>query len=190
MEPGTDFATIARLVDQIGVMNYDYHGPWSGTTGFLAPLFSDPGHPGRSGNIATSMAAYESAGVPREKLLMGVPFYGYGWTGVNGTDHGLFQPGHGVDGDRPYRYIRTLATSGSLHRDPRSQAPWLYDGTSFWTYDDPVSVRYKVSYAAQQHLGGIMIWELSEDTAEGDLLRAAHRSLRHPLDADGFDSEK
>ncbi len=190
MEPGTDFATIARLVDQIGVMNYDYHGPWSATTGFLAPLFSDPGHPGRSGNIATSMAAYESAGVPRGKLLMGVPFYGYGWTGVNGTDHGLFQPGHGVDGDRPYRYIRTLATSGSLHRDPRSQAPWLYDGTSFWTYDDPVSVRYKVSYAAQQHLGGIMIWELSEDTAEGDLLRAAHRSLRHPLDADGFDSEK
>ena len=190
MEPRTDFATIARLVDQIGVMNYDYHGPWSPTTGFLAPLFPDTAHPGRSGSIATSMAAYESAGVPREKLLMGVPFYGYGWTGVNGTDHGLFQPGHGVDGDRPYRYIRTLATSGSLHRDPRSQAPWLYDGTSFWTYDDPVSVRYKVSYAAQQHLGGIMIWELSEDTAEGDLLHAAHRSLRYPLGANGFASEK
>lgn len=188
MEPGTDFTTIAPLVDQIGVMNYDYNGPWSKTTGFLAPLF--PGPSGRSGSIATSMAAYENAGVPRDKLLMGLPFYGYGWTGVNAIDNGLFQPGRGVDGDKPYRYIRTLATPSSLHRDPRSQAPWLYDGTTFWTYDDPVSVRYKVSYAAQQRLGGIMIWELSEDTAEGDLLRAAHRSLRHPLDAVGFDSEK
>jgi chitinase len=178
MEPGTDFGHIARLVDQIGVMNYDYNGPWSKTTGFLAPLFPNPRH--RSGSIALSMEAYESAGVPREKLLMGVPFYGYEWSGVAGTDHGLFQAGHGVEGDRPYSYIRTLTTPASVFRDPPSRSPWLFDGQNFWTYDDAVSVGYKVSYAARQHLGGVMIWELSEDTANGELLRAAAYALRHP----------
>jgi chitinase len=184
MLPDTDFTTIAQLVDQIGVMNYDYNGPWSKTTGFLAPLFGDAKH--RSGNIEASMAAYETAGAPREKLLMGVPFYGYGWTGVSAIGHGLFQTGHGISGDRPYRYIRTLTTPASLYRDPNTRSPWLFDGVNFWTYDDAVSVSYKVSYAAQQHLGGIMIWELSEDTADGELLKAAHGSLWHPLEVKDF----
>jgi chitinase len=178
MEPGTDFAQIAGVVDQIGVMNYDYNGPWNKTTGFLAPLFPDTRH--HSGSIVTSVAAYTGAGVPSEKLLMGVPFYGYEWSGVNGIDHGLFQAGHGVEGDRPYRYIRTLVRPDSAFRDPPSRTPWLFDGQNFWTYDDAVSVGYKVSYAARQHLGGVMIWELSEDTVNGELLKAAYHSLRHP----------
>jgi chitinase len=185
MEPGSDFAKIAVLVDQIGVMNYDYTGPWSATTGFLAPLFPHVG--GHSGSIVTSMEAYENVGVPREKLLMGLPFYGYGWTGVNSANSGLFQAGKGIHGDKPYRYIRTLAAPCSVYRDRRSRSPWFYAGGTFWTYDDAVSVSYKVSYAARQHLGGIMIWELSEDTADAELLHTAYRSLRHPEDDRAFD---
>ena len=176
--PGTDFAAIARLVDQIGVMNYDYAGPWSKTTGFLAPLF---GHNSHALSIERSIASYRARGVPDRKLLMGVPFYGYSWTAVASTNNGLFQPGSAVHGDRPYNYIRTLAGPNSTYRDPRSQAPWLFDGETFWTYEDPVSVRYKVSYARNEHLGGVMIWELSNDTADAELLRMAHWSLRHPL---------
>ena len=177
MEPGTDFAVIASLVDQVGVMNYDYNGPWSSTTGFLAPLYPDPRR--QSGSIEGSITAYETAGVPRQKLLMGLPFYGYEWTGVNAADHGLFQTGHGVEGDRPYRYIRSLVRPSSAYRDPQTREPWLFDGMNFWTYDDATSVSYKASYAAQHHLGGVMIWELSEDTAQGELLRAADCALRH-----------
>jgi len=175
--PGTDFAAVARIVDQVGVMNYDYAGPWSQTTGFVAPLFS-----GRhSGSIESSIASYKARGVPESKLLMGLPFYGYSWTAVAGANNGLFQPGRAVHADRPYNYIRTLSTGFATFRDPRSQAPWLFDGETFWTYEDPVSVRYKVSYARSEHLGGVMIWELSNDTADAELLTAAWRSLHHPL---------
>jgi chitinase len=176
--PGTDFAAIARIVDQVGVMNYDYAGPWSKTTGFLAPLF---GHNSRALSIERSIASYRAHGVPERKLLMGLPFYGYSWTAVASTNNGLFQPGRAVHADRPYNYIRTLAEPGSTYRDPRSQAPWLFDGETFWTYEDPISVRYKVSYARHQHLGGVMIWELSDDTSDAELLTAAYRSMRHPL---------
>lgn len=175
--PGTDFAAVARIVDQVGVMNYDYAGPWSQTTGFVAPLFS-----GRhTGSIESSIASYKARGVPESKLLMGLPFYGYSWTAVDSANNGLFQQGRAVHADRPYNYIRTLSAGFATYRDPRSQAPWLFDGETFWTYEDPVSVRYKVSYARSEHLGGVMIWELSNDTADAELLNAAWRSLHHPL---------
>ena len=187
MLPGTDFAAIAPLVDQVGIMNYDYTGPWSPTTGFLAPLFTNPADPRHSNSIEQNISDYEAAGVPAEKLLMGVPFYGYSWTGVEGTNNGLFQAGHGVHGDQPYRYIRTLTGGFSVYRDEHSQAPWLFDGKTFWTYEDGVSVRYKVSYAADKRLGGVMIWELSDDTPDAELLNTAHRALLHPLEAGAFE---
>jgi chitinase len=165
-------------VDQVGVMNYDYAGPWSKTTGFLAPLF---GHNSHALSIERSIASYKAAGVPERKLLMGLPFYGYSWTAVSSANNGLFQAGQAVHADRPYNYIRTLAEPSSRYRDQRSQAPWLFDGQTFWTYEDPVSVRYKVSYAHSQHLGGVMIWELSGDTTDAELLNMVYHSLHHPL---------
>jgi len=189
MLPGTDFAAIAPLVDQIGVMNYDYTGPWSHTTGFLAPLFTDPADPHHSNSIERSVSSYIAVGVPAEKLLMGVPFYGYSWTAVERTNNGLFQAGHGVHADKPYHYIRTLTANSPIYRDPHSHAPWLYDGQTFWTYEDAVSVRYKVSYAANEHLGGVMIWELSGDTSDAVLLNTAHSALLDPLPASAFESE-
>jgi len=189
MQTGTDFTAIAPLVDQVGIMNYDYTGPWSPTTGFLAPLFSSAADPRHSNSIERNIAEYEAAGVPAEKLLMGVPFYGYSWTAVERTNNGLFQTGRGVHGDEPYRYIRTLMSGSSAYRDAHSQAPWLFDGTTFWTYEDAVSVRYKVSYAAKERLGGVMVWELSEDTGDAELLNTAHHALLYPMGASVFEVE-
>jgi chitinase len=183
--PGTDFAAIAPLVDQFGIMNYDYAGPWSATTGLLAPLFPNVLQ-AHGASIQTSIAAYRAAGIPTRKLLMGLPFYGYGWTGVNSSNHGLFQAGEAVREDRPYHAIRTIALSSQVFRDARTQAPWAFDGQDFWTYEDAVSVRYKVSYGLRQGVGGVMIWELSGDTADAELLNTAYRSLHHPLSARVF----
>ncbi|MFP5206887.1 MAG: glycoside hydrolase family 18 protein, partial [Acidobacteriota bacterium] len=180
MLPGTDLAALAPMVDQFGIMTYDYWGPWFQSTGLVAPLFAGPA-PHRRGSIERTIAGYVAAGVPRNKMLMGLPFYGYGWTAVNGANQGLYQRGRPLRGDRPYRTIRTFGNPASEFRDPRSQAPWLFNGQEFWTYEDPVSVRYKVSYAKRQRLGGVMIWELSGDTASGELLDSAWRALHHPL---------
>lgn len=180
MQPGTDFRSIARLVDEIGIMNYDYAGPWNATTGLVAPLFRRADTPRLFGSIAESIAAYEKAGVPTRKLLMGIPFYGYQWSGVSSVNNGLFQRGNGMSEDKPYRYIHAMQGFYSAFRDPDSQAPWLFDGSNFWTFEDPVSIAYKTRYVAHWHLRGIMIWELGEDTADSALLTAAWQSLRQP----------
>ena len=61
-----------------------------------------------------------------------------------------------------------------------SQVPWLYDGARriFISYDDPQSLRVKAEYVNAQNLGGVMLWELSSDTVQHDLLRALAATLR------------
>ena len=175
MYHSVDFSAVAKVVDLVGLMNYDYSGPWHKETGFHAPLYSD-----HSGSADGTIKQYEEDGVPAEKLLLGVPFYGYSWKSVGAENHGLFQPGEAVHEDRPYRYIQTLIGASKVYRDETAQAPWLYDGDTFWTYEDPVSARFKSAYAAQHHLGGVMVWELGEDSSDGLLLKAVNAGLRTP----------
>ncbi len=213
MYPGVDLGAVSQIVDQIGIMNYDYNGPWSHTTGFLAPLYSEDGH---GGSVERSILEFKQAGVPASRLLMGLPFYGYGWKAVSATGNGLFQAGQGIRGDRPYSFFQMLmappspptkldasippAPAGALlssdapaqppalsvaasapnfilFRDPRSHAPWLFDGSTFWTYEDPTSIRYKAAFAVEQGVAGVMAWELSEDAPGAPLVKAARLGI-------------
>ena len=175
MYEGTEWAGISKLVDQVGLMTYDFAGPWSGVTGFVSPLRIAHDH--NNGTVENSVKEYRAAGIPASKLLVGLPFYGYGWHLVEETNNGLFQEGDGIRGDRPYRDIREIAQRSTVYRDDTSQAPWLFDGDVFWTYEDPVSIQRKADYVREQQLGGFMIWELGEDTTDALLLHSAHHAL-------------
>jgi len=174
---GLDFKATADLVDEINVMNYDYNGPWSHITGILAPLYGISGDPLHENTIDATIQAYEQAGVPPAKMLLGIPFYAYGWSGVADVNHGLFQPGQPIRGEYFYSYILSIEPNFKLYRDANSQTPWLYDGKSFWTFDDPVSIRAKLEYARQHKLGGAMVWELSNDSADAVLLKTVDKEL-------------
>ena len=178
--PGVDWAQVAPLVDEVGLMNYDYSGPWQQVTGMIAPLYPLEGAPPNQGTVDGTVAEYEAVGVPAGKLLLGVPFYGYHWQAVTGTNHGLFQPGESVREDTPYHAIAALVTQSTVYRDAHSQTPWLFDGKTFWTYDDPASAHAKAAYAGSHGLAGVMVWELSGDTADAQLLRAITAGLSAP----------
>ena len=175
---GFDLKAVAAQVDRISVMNYDYNGPWSHKTGILAPLYELPGDPLHGNTVDATIQGYEQAGVPPSKLLIGIPFYAYGWSGVPDLNHGLFQPGQPIHGDHFYSYIQSIEPNFKLYRDPESQAPWLFDGSTFWSFDDPVAIRAKLAYARKHKLGGAMVWELSNDSSDGQLLKAIARELQ------------
>jgi chitinase len=184
-----DMATVSLYSDEVGVMNYDYAGPWSKRTGLVAPLYSSPGDPETDGDVATSIRNFKAAGVPASRMLMGMPFYAYSWSGVAKENHGLFQLGEPKQDDVPYTYIVAIQKNFTVYRDPKSLAPWLFDGTTFWTYDDDRSIGAKAEYAKEQNLRGIMIWELSGDTADGKLIKTISAGLgRH--DETGGTSQK
>jgi|GEM_PF-949707 len=171
-----EFEKFPQYLNFINLMTYDYHGSWDAQTGLLAPMYRDPddpfANPGWSMDetVQTYLTQY---GIPKEKLVLGLPFYGRSWTGVapGPSGDGLYQSATG-DGpgerDEPgmlnYSTIMSrYAPSYSKYYQNEAREPWLYDGTNFITYDDPKAIADKAQYIVQQNLAGAMFWNLMSD---------------------------
>jgi chitinase len=178
-----DLDKVQPYVDFFNVETYDYAGPWQNTTGFVAPLYRSQFDPNGSNNADATIQTYLRRKVDPQKIMFGVPFYGYGWAAAPGKHHGLFQPGTPVDQGDGDAYIRSVTRGFGKYRDPNTKAPWSYDGTTFWTYDDPTSIWFKMKYVHNQHLGGVMIWDLSSDFPDGLLLKSIVSGLARTQDA-------
>jgi len=173
---------IQHSVTFLNLMNYDFDGPWNNATGLVAPLYQTWNDPDPSNNANAAVKAYLQMGVKSAKIVFGVPFYGYEWTDVPNVNHGLFQPGVPVGYGSGYSAIVPVEGQFSKYRDPITQAPWLYDGKNFWTYDDPVSLKFKMEYVRHQRLAGVMFWELSGDLPDGRLVKALAKGLQRKGD--------
>jgi len=178
----TEMAEAQRYLDSVNLMCYDYYEPGSEpTTGNHAPLFVDPADP-RKVSAAASIDAYLKAGVPPEKLVLGMPFYGHVWGEVPDVNHGLFQPGKPV----PHAWARYSGIPDLLKQgyvrywDSAASVPYLYnsDKRIFVSYEDPQSVAAKCNYVLLHHLGGVMFWEYTNDPS-GALLHTI-RDAFHP----------
>lgn len=183
----TEMAKVQRYVDAVNLMCYDYYEPGSDPiTGNHAPMFANPADPKRASSDA-SVKAFEAAGVPASKIILGVPFYGHMWGQVANVNHGLFQPGKAV----PNAYASYTAISGSMlnhgfvrYWDAAANVPYLYNesGKVFVSYEDPESLAIKCDYVLKNKLGGVMFWSYLNDTS-GALLGAIDHGLREPSDS-------
>jgi GH18 family chitinase len=176
-------------LDWLSLMAYDFHGPWSPITHFHAPLFApadDP--PFESDDLSGDAAAraYQAAGIPDTKIVLGLPFFGRGWKNVGSAQGGLFRPHGGVppgtyeDGVFDYRDLRANYEFGYVrHWHEQAKAPWLYGPLShvMIAYDDPASIAAKAAYVDAHGLGGLMFWELSMDDDDHTLVDAVASGL-------------
>ena len=109
-------------------------------------------------------------GVDPAQIVIGAAFYGRAWKGVPPENNGLYQPNTGAFiGWAAYHNIREQYENKNGYTrywDEIAEAPYLYNPTDsiFFSYDDPVSVRLKTAYAQEKNLGGIMFWQLGNDT--------------------------
>ena len=182
---------VSDYLDWFNLMTYDFVGPWSSQTGFNSGLAAS-GQPGEDPqlNVAAAVNGYIKAGVPPEKIVVGVPFYGRGWTGVAPTNQGLFVKFRGVArGTREagvYEYrdlVKNHVRPSLRHWHPQAKVPWLYDPAkqTMIAYEDLESVAWKVKYVQSQKLGGLMAWDLSKDaTGAQSLLQAIRKGLPRP----------
>ena len=115
-------------------------------------------------------------GIKPSQIVIGAAFYGRAWKGVHPDQNGLYQPNGGpYIGWSAYHQIREEFEGKNgfqRHWDSVAKAPFLYNTTDsiFISYDDTVSVRLKTKYAMDQNLGGIMFWQLGNDTKEENSL--------------------
>ena len=119
-----------------------------------------------------AISKLKSLGIPSEKLLLGIGFYGRGWTGVTQSE-----PGGSATGAAPGTYEagiedckvlkNTCPATGTV-----AGTAYAHCGTNWWSYDTPETIGTKMAYKDDQGLGGTFFWELSRDTQNGELIKA------------------
>jgi chitinase len=174
-----------NYVDFFNVMTYDYAGSWDTAATSTAPLSS----------IEANIADLIGQGAPASKLVLGVPFYGVDYQGKFSGDTSstplstlLSQanaspiqipatattPPSTLDTDYAAILQQTLGKVNVAVQHDSYGSAWALDPTKqlLWVYDDATTLQTKGTWARGQHLGGMMTWDITKDTASGTLLCA------------------
>ena len=155
-----DFKTCMPYVDLVNVMSYDMSDPMKAHHAAL--------HPSPISGYCTSDEAVEAhlkAGVPKEKLVMGIPFYGKG----NRNDPGIQQ----------YLETGTLPEGYQDCWSEEAQVPYILNekGEFLWGYENIRSLTAKCNYITDNDLRGGMYWEYSIDNQQGDHRNTIYQNL-------------
>ncbi|WP_333628105.1 glycoside hydrolase family 18 protein [Stenotrophomonas cyclobalanopsidis] len=177
-----DLPALAKVFDFINLMSYDMGTGFSAVSTFNAPLHEVPADPlapelRRWNNVAGAVQYYREHGVPADKLVLGVPFYGRGFKVTGDAPDGLYQPYSAPADAGDWRVIkaRYLDQPGwTKHWQPQAQSPWLYNAGKkiFISYEDPRSIGLRAQFAREQGLAGVFMWELTGDDEQASLLNA------------------
>ena len=185
-------AQMSLYVDWFNLMTYSYSGMWDARTGHQAPLYHNPASSNRAESVDLTVQAYRQLGVPARQLVVGVSFYGTGYSKATNFNNGLFQPyggpATGTWDDENFDFKDLAAhyinTNGYVrYFDAVSRVPYLYSTNThiFISYDDERSISEKTAYAVSNGLGGVMCWSIDTDTRAFALQRAMYRGT-YPLE--------
>ncbi len=159
---------IEPLIDYFNLMSYDFTAGESGERGkaHQANLFeSELGLDGYS--VDKWVKNLVNEGMPPEKILLGLPFYGR----------------LGATTTKSYDELRTnfINKNGYVFQfDDVAKVPYLIkDGEFAMSYDDPLSIYFKGNYVLQNCLGGIFSWTSTYDQAN-ILAKAMYDSINDP----------
>jgi chitinase len=161
-----DWATAMLYLDYVNVMTYDMGNP----PYHNAPLYYSSAIT-KKRSVDQSITLHVSKGIPLDRLVMGVPFYG-----------------HGVDpykADVKYNEMAKVFSSSTYEGknirkwDNVAKVPYLVDnsGNFLLGYDDEESVTIKGQYVKNKKLLGAMFWEYRHDDAQGTLRKALCRAI-------------
>lgn len=175
-EHAIDWQKVMPLVDRVNLMSYDFIA--GGTrTGHHAALYTGPNNA-----LSTDDAVLRlmNLGVPPGQIVIGAAFYARVWHDVqveSGSALGL--PGTFKESVAYRDFTAYFGEGCETHWDEPAAAPYRYcrsDGL-FATYDDRRSVAAKTRYALEHSLGGIMFWQLAQDSERDGLLAAIGDAL-------------
>lgn len=175
-----DYAAGVEYLDFVMPMTYDYFGAWDhkGPTAPHSPLTSWDTQPLKGADATTTITVLKMLGVPSQKILLGLGFYGRGWQGVKQAAAGARAsgpaPAPGEPGADEYRnLIKRCPATGEI----AGTAFGFCDG-QWWSYDTPETITAKMAFAKQEGLGGAFFWELGGDTDDAALTKAVAAGLK------------
>ncbi|MBC7566185.1 MAG: glycoside hydrolase family 18 protein [Pedobacter sp.] len=153
-----DFNSISPIVDFVNIMAYDMASPPYHHSGLFKSKFTD-GMP-----VEEAVNAHVKAGMPINKLVLGIPFYGHGRNGVKGYIN--------------YSELVKLRGFKPMWDDEAKAPYWENDKGEFvLTYETPESIAIKCHYLLKRGMLGAMYWDYGADTEDGILRKAVHTGI-------------
>ncbi|HKJ30592.1 MAG TPA: glycoside hydrolase family 18 protein [Balneolales bacterium] len=164
------FAKLYPYFDQVNLMTYDLSGAWRGWVSWYNSAIYDAGHtfPGTNRplpSVNQMVTDFIDAGVPADKVGIGIDFYGYVWNGVSRPNKGWTFIAPKVTDNVPYSTIMNEYFQPDRYRwDQKAKSSYLsinnHNDKLFITYDGRQTVKAKVRYAREKKLGGVFLWEI------------------------------
>jgi chitinase len=175
----TEMGKVAQYIDYVNIMAYDFYVSGD-TAGHHSNLFASENYE-REDSGDKAYAMYRKEGVPAEKLVLGIPFYGRSWLMKTADNHGINRQVDSTMRGGGYTKIKDsiMHLPGfERHWDEKAKAPYLWNPSTrqLLVYDDEESVKYKCEYVRERKMGGIMFWQYASDPKEY-LLTAVNEHL-------------
>lgn len=175
----TEIHTSHAYLDFINLMTYDSNTGGK-ITGHHTNLYEPEGDGIRPHSADYHIRLMVSAGVPIEKILIGAAFYSQQWNHVPDVNHGYRQESTELNNWGPgYTEIveKYESKNGYVkYFDEAAKAPYLFNGSTFFSYDDKESVKCKCEYAKAHHMAGIFYWVHDADV-KGELFDVIYENL-------------
>ncbi|KAG7323102.1 hypothetical protein KOW79_012804 [Hemibagrus wyckioides] len=176
-DAGYEIAEIARYLDFINVMTYDFHGTWESVTGHNSPLYQWSQETGAETYLNTnySMTYWKNQGAPVEKLRMGFATYGRTFQ-LSSTASGLGAPTSGPAaagtytreaGFWSYYEVCSFLQGTSTQWIQDQKVPYATKEGQWVGFDNKESFNTKVTYLKDNMFGGAFVWSLDLDDFTG-----------------------
>ena len=167
----TEMNKVAGYLDYVNLMTYDYsHGDTVAihhTNLFASRQYSSDEY------AASAVTDFEAVGVPANKLVMGIAFYGHSIKVIDNDQNGLGVKtiGGRIQIGGGYTFIKDSLINQKgfkYYKDKDAKTPYLYnaDTKQFISFDDEWSVKNKCQYVRKNDMAGVMFWEYSSDKKE------------------------
>lgn len=184
---GAQMAAVAAAngADLAFLMGYAYRSSGSSPVGAIDPLVRADG--GLS--LSRSLDVYARYGVPMNRIVLGLPYYGMTWPTITGDLHADRQPGSAGFGSGRAFFPYTLpdaATGSTLDHDPVEQSArlaWNDTASGTWWqtyYNDPQSLAPKERLTIDRGLAGMGIWALGYDRGQAGYWETIEATFRSP----------
>ncbi|MEI7640385.1 MAG: glycoside hydrolase family 18 protein [bacterium] len=176
-----DVAGIEPCVDTFNIMTYDYYSDRTGVCGHNAPLYKSVGAPLETCLDVTMDYWINLRNMPKHKALIGIPFYGRGW-----SDCAEINDVHTVnykEDEKLYAVIEQNFKIGWEDRwDSVARVPYRVNtkGKGVIGFDNEQSISEKCEYAIKKGFAGTIIWAVGQDAIKGQqpLLRKVGEKFR------------
>ncbi|XP_006628517.1 acidic mammalian chitinase-like [Lepisosteus oculatus] len=181
IDNGYEIAEIAKYLDFISVMTYDFHGAWDPFTGHNSPLYRGSTDKGDLiyFNIDFAMKYWRDQGAPLEKLLMGFPTYGRTFRLIS-SQNGVGAPANGAASEGPYTReagfwsyyeICSFLQSATIQWIEDQKVPYATRGNEWVGFDVKKSYETKVRWLKDNKFGGAFVWALDLDDFAGEFCK-------------------